>query len=202
MKRFITAFAVVVLTGVLAAASAEGMQYGVRAGFNMNKLSAEDDLSMDMGTGFGAGFVMKYPLANRLNIVPEVNLLHRTLGKYEFGFFDLPVKFTISESVLSIPCMIQYQISESQPFYLSGGIQLDIPFGTKMKMTVSGFSDSESISDLRSSIDFGIPLGFGYMINPNMIVDFRFVPYLTNIYKEGDSDVSLMSFSFGFNYFF
>jgi len=200
MKRLIAALTVVALTGTLVTASAEGMQYGIRAGFNMNSISIKDGPDVDMGTGFGAGLVMQYPLSSQLSIVPEVNFMYRTLGKFEVDLFIIPVKVTFSEMALSVPCMIQYRVSEGSPLYLSGGVQLDIPFGSKVKASLFGVSESEDW-DTRNSIDFGFPLGLGYMINPNMAIDFRFVLYVTKL-EDDDVDVKLMSFGLGFNYLF
>lgn len=208
MRRFIAVLAVIALTGTIAFANAEGAQFGIRAGFNMNKISTfdESDIDLDMGKSFGAGFLVKFPLTSQLSFVPEANFYYGELGGFRMNFFGVDIRMAIKEVAVSVPIMFQLRPFENSSFYLASGVQADIPLSTKavIKMSYAGESESESENmDDRSSADIGIPLGIGFMIKPSWGVDFRYIINLTKPFDEEENGkIKLARFGFGMTYLF
>jgi len=188
MKRFIAVLAVVALTGTLVTVNAEEFQYGVRANFNFNFFSI-DEYDSDEGAGFGAGLALKYYLMEELAMAPEISFGYRNLGGFSYR---TPLigrgNASYREMVVSIPILAQYHLHKviptdvipSDKLFAVGGVQLDIPFGTKTKGTNSlGIKFDEKInSDHRSVVDFSLAFGMGYVVAPNLSGDLRLVQSL------------------------
>ena len=85
------------------------------------------------------------------------------------------------------------------PFYLAAGVQLDIPIASETTIKASGTEVTED-TEGRTSTDFGIPLGLGYLITPNFGIDFRAVIGITN--PSEDEDDSWNQYGLGVTYFF
>ncbi|MDR0331670.1 MAG: PorT family protein [Chitinispirillales bacterium] len=213
MKRFIVAscLAVVLAGGIASSANAQGLQFGVRAGMSMNMFSIDETGApdFDMGFGFGGGLALKYAFTEQLSLNPEVSFYYRTLGSYSTDLFGLAkMEASFNEMAVSIPILVQYAPIADVPLYVTGGIQLDIPFSTKAKveMTYLGETEKEEedASDERASVDIGIAVGVGYMILPNLGVDFRYVFNVNQPFDEDKtaSKSSLMSMGLGITYLF
>ena len=217
MKRFIAALAVVAFAGTMATASA-GMQFGIRGQFNINQVAGDGfkDFGYDVktGIGFGAGLVVKRHFTQQVSLVSETSLLYRTLSKMEVEMeetvYSIPSTIKIESSqhemALSLPLMLQVAPVKDMGLYLTAGIQLDFPFNSKFKFKADLIQNGQVVekeeatidADGRSAVDFGIPMGLGYMITPNIGVDFRFVLGLI----EYDDKTQLRAYAFGFTYIF
>ncbi|MDR0331669.1 MAG: PorT family protein [Chitinispirillales bacterium] len=202
MKRFIVAscLSFVLAYGYMASANAEGLRVGARAGGAMNFFSVPDSPSeYDAGFGFGGGAALKYPITEQLSVNPELGFYYRSLGGYSMG----SEKITMPEMAISIPVLAQYAPIADVPFYAAAGVQLDIPFGSKYKHTYAGKSSSDDNKN-RSSVDFALALGVGYMILPDLGADFRFAANLTQPFDENKAgyETSLMSIGLGVTYYF
>jgi len=192
--------------------------YGVRASFNMNSLSPPSDWDedVDMGFGFGIGIAVSTPIAKILTFNPELNFLYRGVYSMSYSRTDLfnrtyDVSESVDEFALSFPLMLRVMPVESVPFYVSAGVQFDVPFiseyETETEMSGQSGSQSSSQSDSgdfedRAWFDVGIALGAGYHIMENLVADFRFVIGLTSITGESEDDSSLDQISLGLTYFF
>jgi hypothetical protein len=226
--------------------NAEGIAFGARLGYSLQStdggtLFAVDDpydkTDVNMGMlGIGAGVVVNIP-AGPVVIAPEVGFLYRTVAniesKYEEpGFPSETSKGKITEFAVSVPIMVKFFPIEA--LYIAAGFQLDIPIGSEIcddkgKDCEKLDGKTETITEefygqtytyeeehAERTLDMGIPIGIGYMVTPNLSVDFRFVLGLNNIIKyEFEEDFgpfgklsykfesgSMNTFGLGVTYFF
>jgi len=165
---------------------------GVRAGINMNSFTTGD-----MGMGFGVGGIASIPITDIIVFTPEAAFLYRTLASYSEG----DKEESISEFAISIPLLFQIAPIAGTPVHFAGGLQIDIPFSSEMVEKEDGKTEKETI-EKRSTLNFGIALGAGYRVMPNIGVDFRAVIGLTALTSESGDDTSLNQYGLGVSYFF
>jgi len=189
----------VILTTV--SSFSQGVKFGIRAGFSLYDYTtgeSEMDKYVDMGYGFGGGLVMNIPITGSLSFVPEVGFLYRKPAILDLKDL-LGYDAWITEFAISIPVMLQFAPVESVPFYLTAGAQLDIPIASEMTAKANGTEVTED-TEGRSTIDFGIPLGIGYLITPNFGIDLRAVIGITN--PSEDEEDGWNQYGLGLTYFF
>jgi hypothetical protein len=200
-KIFKVAALLVILTAASSFSQEKGIKFGIRAGFSLYDYSTgekEVDKYVNMGYGFGGGLAVNIPIVSSLSFAPEVNFLYRKpvvldlkdLAGYE-GW--------ITEFAISIPAMLQFTPVEGVPFYLAAGAQLDIPIASEMTAKAGGTEVTED-TEGRTSIDFGIPLGIGYLITPNFGIDLRAIIGITSPSDDGED--SWNQYGLGLTYFF
>jgi hypothetical protein len=198
MNKILLIAAIVALVTTLSFAQEGGTKFGIRAGLGLYDLSSGDkemDRYIDMGYGFGGGLAINIPIASSLSLAPEVSLLYRKLMSAEY----LGREECATEFAISIPVILQFMPVEDMPFYLAAGVQLDIPVAPEVTMKESGVEVTRD-SEGRTSIDFGIPLGLGYLVNQNLGIDFRAVIGITS---PGENDeASWKQYGLGLTYFF
>lgn len=178
------------------ALSQEAVKVGARLNYQIQVPS--EDLFDPGFLGFGGGIKAGVPIVDNFSFAPGLNFLYRQLGTMAQGDVDID----ITEFALSIPLMLEFKPIDA--FYLGAGVQLDIPFSTKLNAEgkVGGISIDESEDlDERVSIDFGIPLGVGFFINENLAIDLRAVIGITEIADE-DGAGTFNQFGLGVTYFF
>jgi hypothetical protein len=186
----------------------ESVKFGFRLGFNVNDFSfgyegQNEDISR--GIGFGAGLVLKVPLASQWSFNMGLDFYYRELFSRETEFG----KDFMKEFAISIPILLQLALFESGRFNLAAGVQLDIPIETKWD------SDYNYFTSHRSPVDFGVILDLVYMAGSNIGIDFRSVIGLTGLFEdfehprvvhEGSNKYedksSLRQYSLGVLYFF
>jgi opacity protein-like surface antigen len=199
MKRII--IAAIVLVSLTATLSfAEGLKLGVAALTSINNFSSGDsdmDKDLGVGMGFGGGLAIGIPLGSQLSFNPGVNFLYRKLFSYDKN----SVEQYVSELALSVPVVVQFRPVSDVGAYVSAGVQADLPFSSEMTMKAGGQEQSTKI-DKRSTIDFGLSFGAGYMINENIGVDARFTLGLTHLTSESGDDSSLQQYTASVIYFF
>ena len=201
MNRILSIAAIVALVTTLSFAQEGGPKFGIRAGFNLYDYSSgekEIDKHIDMGYGFGGGLAVSIPIAGSLSLAPEIGFLYRKPVILDVKDL-LGYNAWITEFAISIPVMLQFTPVSDVPFYLAAGVQLDIPIASETTVKASGVEQTED-TEGRASIDFGIPLGLGYLITPNLGIDFRAVIGITN--PSEDEDDSWNQYGLGVTYFF
>jgi len=188
----------VTITATFSFASA----YGFRAGFSLYDYSSgisETDKYVKIGYGFGGGLVTTVSLTSKLSFVSELNFLYRKpviLSASEDGHKE---EVHIAEIAISIPIMFQLALAEGIP-YLAAGVQIDSPISPKA--TVKSDGEEKTVdANGRVSTDFGIVLGVGYLVTPNVGVDARAVIGLTSPFKSQD-DGGLNQYGAGLTYYF
>jgi len=176
--------------------------YAFRAGFSLYDYSSgesEMDKYVKMGYGFGGGLVTIGQLTSTLSFVSELSFFYRKpmiLSASENGHKE---ELYLTEITMSIPLMFQLALIEGIP-YLEAGVQLDSPISPKVTAKADGEEESRDANG-RVSIDFGIVLGIGYLIIPNLGVDARAVIGLTPLFKNLD-DSRWNQYGAGLTYYF
>ena len=205
MNKMVKMAIVFVALAAMFSFAEEGMKYGVRAGFSLYDYSSgegEMDKYVNKGYGFGAGFVANIPIASSLSFAPEVNFLYRKPMIVDLdGVPLMGYKIWVTEFAISIFPMLRFTPSESTPFYLTAGALLDVPIASKRTKKSAGNEVTENYED-RSSLDFGIPLGLGYLIIPNLGVDLRAVIGITSPKDDSESKDSWNQYGLGLTYYF
>ncbi|MDR2554457.1 MAG: PorT family protein [Fibromonadaceae bacterium] len=166
--------------------------------------------------GAGVAVVANIPVGPVV-VAPEVGFLTRTVANYE-PLISIPGltgdngKGSITEMAVNIPVMVKFFPREG--VYVSAGLQVGIPIGTEMcdskgkncekidgkEETVidesTGLPETDMLGNPlkqknpERSLDIGIPIGAGYMVAPNIGVDFRIVIGLNNVAKM-DMDLGM-----------
>ncbi|MCL2688523.1 MAG: PorT family protein [Chitinispirillia bacterium] len=97
------------------------------------------------------------------------------------------------EFALTLPVLLDFRMFETQ-FHLLSGVQLDIPFASKIKWNNGPSFDFDD----RGSIDFGVVLGFVIYLRENYFWDFKYNIGLTNFAEyEGKKDSRMNQLSVG-----
>jgi hypothetical protein len=170
------------------------VRFGIRTGFNINDFRfgyTDFDREIGIGFGYGAGLMLNIPLASILRLNMESDFYYRLL----YGG-----NHNITEGIVSIPVL--FQIGKS--FYFATGAQMDIPIWTNVKVLNGSYFENN-----RSSVDFGLVAGLGYMAE-NVGFDFKFVYGLTRLFEDFTIDShrsyedrsSLRQYGLGVSYFF
>jgi len=191
----------------------------------MNSMStgvSKVDKEIKIGMGFGGGFLLSIPITDMITFVPEAVFLYRTLFKISdesegtdcdyYYCYDYSYEYEVSmtEFAISLPLMVQFAPIPNVPIYFAGGLQIDIPFFTKVEVkyteTYDGDSDSEDI-DERATVDFGIALGAGYRISNNFGIDLKAVIGTSGLFTEKflgkkKGDETLTQYGVGVSIFF
>jgi len=199
-KIFKVATLLVILATVSSFSEEKDVKFSVRAGFSLYDYPSGErgtDKYISRSRGFNGGFVISRQIANSISLVQEIGFLYRKLL-----FMDLKdIEVWVNEFAISLPLMLQFRPVEGTPFYWAAGIQIDPLTASEMRTKTDYEEKTENIRHRRIPIDFGIPLGFGYLITPNFGIDLRTVIDVTSPYKN-DKDAGWSQYGFGLNYYF
>jgi len=192
---------------------------GFRGIYVINSVStghSSVDKHIKIGMGFGGGLLFSIPITDMITLVPEANFLYRTLmnqtesDEYcdSYGCEGYKYEYSASEFALSFPIMFQFMPIAGTPVYFAGGVQIDIPFSSKMNVKWREWDDyydeddsgteSEKIDD-RAGVDFGIAIGSGFRWS-NFGIDFKIVIGMNDLVEDEDGD--LTQYGFGVSVFF
>ncbi|MDR3002548.1 MAG: PorT family protein [Fibromonadaceae bacterium] len=205
MNRIVSIAAIVAL--VTTFSFAESMQFGVRVTFNMNDLSTGNknfDKETDMGMGLGGGLVAIVPLSGYISLRTGAEFHYKTLVSAEMDYGLGKHKMDITELAISVPAIAAYSLGDA---WAGAGVQIDIPISTEQNVEVSGAGDpdddgKESRKFKDRSMDFGIAIGVGYNVSPNIGVDFKTVIGLTSLTGKSGDDSSMNQYGVGLSFFF
>jgi len=195
MKRFVVGSVLAVMLFAASVRSAWAqeetpfIQFGARAAVVMHSTYEIDEVvnhHYGPGFGFGVGLVLRHTVSDALNFRGEPSFYWRGLYTYTSGLMPI----SVDEMALCIPLMANYFISPER-IYISGGLELDLPFKTQR----FEYSSGVDIGYDRSFVDIGFLIGGGYMIAENIGVDARYVIYFNNPRKS--SSELLMSYGIG-----
>jgi len=186
MKRFIVGSILAVALFAASARSAdEETRFGARATLVAHAFYEDYyHYSYEPGLGYGAGVVIKRTISDILSLRGEASFYYRSLYRLNSE--------SRNEMAVSFPIMVNYHIPhDSFDGYVSGGLQLDIPFGSTV---VNG----SGLTSDRSGVDAGFLIGAGYMIVPDRLgVDARYVFYFNKPLVSKNVGYMLMSYGIG-----
>ena len=214
----ITIAAAFLCAATVANAQDDGLKIGARGSYSFQNFGGYEDepiksfLSYEMGTvGAGFGIALSIP-AGPISIAPEVAFLYRK--NYTMKFTGESEEITQSEFAVSIPVLIRF--FPVSGLFIQAGVQVDIPIAAELCGKENGKEECRDMDGKkdedgdeffkRATVDFGIPVGFGYLITPNVQFDFRYVIGLLpaetwNPGKKFES-APLHSMNAGMTYFF
>ena len=161
---------------------AQVLKYGIKAGLNLSNISVSPEAdppapTMRPGVHFGA--TLKYGLADKFNISPEI-LFSFQGGNDSDPDVDQFVKLTY----LNIPVMFEYLINEN--IHVFAGPQIGFLTGGELleEDKVSGEQDIFDPGNVMNSIDFGLNFGAGYLLDNGLEISARYNLGLTNINND------------------
>ena len=171
---------VVLLVGLMVVGSFAQMNYGVKGGLTLGKVSTDDvpssvDRKFRMGFAFGGMMVM--PLNEKLYLQGE--LMYVMKGQYYEGGGE---EVTMVLDVIELPVLVKYMAAESIAVY--GGPTIDHIMTAKIDST-EGEVDLKD-EDLVKSMAFGLSFGAQYMMD-KIIFDARYDLGLSNIVDDDSS---------------
>jgi len=191
-------------------------QFGITALVGMNSYSedGDDDDDIEAGVGFGGGIALSIPITDMISFVPEVDFLYRTIAKISqteedcdyYDCYTYGADVSWNELALSFPLMIQIKPSPSVPFYIAAGLQIDIPFGSEIKVeySVDGevydeYTETEEVD--KRSTDYSLALGAGFRMG-NLGIEARTVFGMTPLTDNSGDKSSLNQYSLIVSAFF
>lgn len=186
---------------VVASAVFAEVNVGGRAAVNFGTLwGASNDT--EWGVGFNAGVNLKVGINGMLSFVPGLEIdLRRVTGEEEYREYYSSI--TIEESLnmwyLDIPLALRVNVNPQ--FFIDGGIYVGFNLSTEMTAEVAGISRSEDVGENMESVDFGLIVGLGFNVVPNLDVNFRLALGFTEMAKDADGSKN-MRLQLGATYWF
>lgn len=216
--------AVVTLCFAYMNAQTNSVEFGVKAGANLSKITDYTPESKYV-PGFQAGGFAQYSITDKLRLQTEL-LFSLEGGRSSFNFEDefqsFMIKSDITFGYVNLPVMLQYKLFKG--LHLEAGPQLgylvlaENAYETKFSIGDVGIDEkgTESIIDDMNRFSLGVNLGLQYDISNRFFVQARYNKGLTKLAKnpftdeegegaEQDTDfdkVRNQSFSLGFGYRF
>jgi hypothetical protein len=176
---------------VIASTAMAQVNFGAKAGLNLYKVSVDEGDATDMKAGMHVGLLAHIHMSDQIALQPE--LVYSMQGaKSEFDGDELKLNL----DYINIPLLLQYMFDNG--FRLEAGPQIGILTSAKMKAG----GNSVDVKDSFNSIDFGIPLGVGYISDSGFGADLRYVFGLSNINESDDVKSSNRGLQLGVFYQF
>jgi len=163
------------------------MNFGVKAGLNMATLSGDNTDDAELMPGYQVGLVTNFNMGDAFTIQPGLILAGKG-SNFSTEMMGETFDQSISLNYLEIPINAVYNVSDFQIFagpYLGFGL-----FG-KVKFDADELDDSdiEFTSDVDeetedvpvNSLDYGLNIGAGYMINESIQIQAGYGLGLGNI---------------------
>ncbi|MDL2223314.1 porin family protein [Bacteroidales bacterium OttesenSCG-928-M11] len=183
MKKLKTLLVVCLLSLGFVAASAQNLNWGVKAGLNVSSLTSLDDAKFK--PGFNVGVLGQYMFAGSEGFGVEAGLQYSMLGfKYEmFGESE-----TLNASYLQLPIQALYKINAGPglSLYPSAGIYLGY-----------GLGGTHDYFDGAEEFDFGVKIGFNVQFE-KIIIGLAYEQGLTDVPEYGDGKNSNIALSVGY----
>ncbi|MDB5234565.1 MAG: hypothetical protein JWR44_1558 [Hymenobacter sp.] len=173
MKKIILSLGL--LAGVVGAASAQDIRFGVKAGVNYSTITADNTDGIQSKIGLQAGGLVNFGLSDLISIQPEV--LYSQKGYQSEEDSDVKVKM----NYIDIPVMVKVNAGG---LFFEAGPQLGILAGAKL---TDGSTDVD-IKEGLNTVDFGYAVGLGYQLESGPMLGLRYNGGISNISKNGSDD--------------
>jgi Outer membrane protein beta-barrel domain len=180
MKKVLIVLFIIVST---AGVSAQGLDFGVKAGVNFSSIT--DASGLNNRTGFVAGIFLGGKLGDKLGI--QADLLYSQQGaEFELGNFNL--------DYVNVPIVLKYFLTDNFNF------QLGPQFGVLINddaQTVVG----ETINDIAANnFDISAVLGIGFDLPMGIRLDGRYNLGLNDVSKDSNGKNSVITLSVGYSF--
>jgi len=195
MRKIVLIFAIVITASMVNAQIIPNVDFGIKAGVNLSKLSKQDGFNSDYRSGYLAGMWMRVG-AMGLHLQPELYYAMKTAdvkdvngnsGNVDFTSIDLPILVGTKIGALGIGArlntgpVISFVVNEDQ-----------------------SFNDALSNAAKFRYKDQALAWQFGAGIDIKKIsLDLRYEQGLSKISRDGyeDTKISLFNFSLGYKLF-
>ena len=151
-----------------------GVSEGILSGKYNNFIFRSDDPR----TGLTIGAEGEY-FTNTRNLSLTAGLMYTQQGWMGKGTGPQTTKLNF----INVPLMVN--------FYVLKGLALKL--GLQMGFRVSATEGNESVGDLYESFNLSLPIGVSYEFKSPITLDLRYVPALTPINKDSNSDWKMRS---------
>lgn len=173
MKRMIKLYSVIAIAAIMISgnANAQHINFGVKGGLNLYKISNEDNSKYDTKAGIHLGILGHIHLDQSIAVQPE--LVYSSQGaKYTAGGTDFKLKL----GYINVPVMLQYMFNNG--FRLEAGPQVGFLISAKSESN----NKSVDVKNGYKTVEFAVGLGAGY-IKPSsgLGVGLRYNVGLSNI---------------------
>lgn len=172
MKKLLIVIAVALFSFT---ATAQGVNFGVKAGVNLASINGDDAEDYSGLTSFHAGVVAEIPISDQFSFQPE--LVYSAQGAELSGGGDTS-KYKLD--YLNIPLMAKYEVT--QGLNLEAGPQIGFLLSAKDEFDEFDESGEEDIKEFFNSIDFGVGVGINYAMETGLNFGAR--------YNLGISDIN------------
>jgi len=187
--------------------------FGIKGGMNVSSLSNDAGLDDSKSKiGFNAGIFLNAPISEEFSIQPEIlynNLGSKVTQEYNIGNTTYSTESALHLDYISVPVMFQYNATPA--FYLEAGPEFGflVSARDKFKSSTNGDSNGSETTSLDTDdfnkFNFGVGLGAGYWITPNLGINARYVAGFTDVAKDrpsGTDAVKNNNFQVGLAYKF
>jgi hypothetical protein len=177
---------------ISAAATAQHVNIGIKAGLNIYNINNDNNVNYDTKSGFHAGLIGHIHLAKQLALQPE--LVYSAEGaKYTV----LGITTTYHLDYLNVPFVFQYMFNNG--FRLQAGPQLGFLLNAKSEVN----NNSTDIKSSIKKVDFALTAGLGY-VHPasGLGFDARYNFGLSDINENGSVKSTNRGFQLGLFYLF
>lgn len=182
MNKLKTLLVVCLLSLGFVGASAQGLNWGVKAGLNVSSISED---GADFKAGFNAGVIGQYMFSGAEGFGIEAGLQYSMLG-YKFDILN--ESETLNASYLQLPIQALYKMNAGPGLYLypSAGIYLGY-----------GIGGSHDYFDAAEAFDFGVKIGFNLQFE-KILIGVGYDQGLTKVFDGGDGKNQNIAVSFGY----
>jgi len=151
-----------------------GVSEGILSGKYDNFIFRSDDPR----TGLTIGAEGEY-FTNTRNLSLTAGLLYTQQGWMGKGTGPQTTKLNF----INVPLMVN--------FYVLKGLALKL--GLQMGFRLTATEGNESVGDLYEGFNLGLPIGVSYEFKSPITIDLRYIPGLTTINKDSNSDWKMRS---------
>lgn len=190
LKKIIVA-ALIVTSAVFAQIS-----IGARAAVNYGTIWGDHTDEVKGGVGFNAGAAAKIDILPLITFVPGVEVELRRVSA-DAVFYD---EFSYSFWYLDFPLLARFNIIPM--FFADAGLNIGFNLVASQTTKISGVEKTEDVENVKT-VDFGIVLGGGVSVLPNLDINLRAVIGFADMVDDfGDVGTKNLRFQAGVTYWF
>lgn len=188
-------------TATLFAASAAlaSPHFGIQAGLGLNGFNGDDAKDVNAGLGLAVGGTMVMPLGSGLAFNPQLLFAYRT-SSMEGDLMGASFEATNTDMALNMPLLVRYSIMPE--LFVQAGPELGLLLSSESESDYAGSTTTTDIKSNRKTLEYGLAVGLGYQITPEIAVDLKYNYGLNDYSKEGNGDVSPYQLLLGASYLF
>jgi hypothetical protein len=189
MKRLITVLVIAAFAGLFALpqTAAAGVQFGIKAGGNLAKITGADVTNvadtLKNKVGFVGGIFLAFNFGKVVTIQSEV--LYTMKGSsFEYTDIDITYAGKLYGDYIEIPLLLKLKIPLPviQPFVFAGP---SVGFKLHEKLSLDG-EDVPSTTPLFKNNDYGAIFGAGLNLGRNFMIDVRYSMGLQKVLDDPD----------------